>query len=72
MCVASLRSMTFAIKAKNILEKNGINSEIIKLEPYMTQRGCAYGIKFDCVNLRLVKDALTANRVNFTEIISLP
>lgn len=72
MCVASLRSMTFAVKAKKALSESGINSEIIKLEPNMTQKGCAYGIRFDCVNLRSAKDALTQKRVKYTEILSLP
>ena len=50
MCVASLKSMTYAIKAKRILQEIGIDSEIIKLEPHMTHNGCAYGIKFNCLN----------------------
>lgn len=71
MCVASLKSMTYAIKAQKTLSRINISSEIIKLEPNMTQKGCAYGIKFDCNNLYLVKDAFDKNRVKFTEIIAL-
>ena len=71
MCVASLRSMTFAMKAKRILQEKGINAEIIKLEPHMTHNGCAYGIKFDCINLYSVQDALTKKHVNYTEILNL-
>ena len=51
MCVAAMRSMTHALKAKKALAEYFIDSEIIKLEPNMTQKGCAYGIKFNCVNL---------------------
>ena len=71
MCVASLRSMTHAIKAKKALDEHFINSEIIKLEPHMTRRGCAYGIKFECINLYSAKDALRKKSVKYTEIISL-
>ena len=71
MCVASLKSMTYAIKAKRILQGQGISSEIIKLEPHMTHNGCAYGIKFDCVNLYFVTGALTENHIFYTEILNL-
>lgn len=71
MCVASLKSMTYALKARRALVENGIEAEIIKLEPNMTHNGCAYGIKFNCVDLYSVKDALTKKKVNYTEIINL-
>ncbi len=71
MCVASLKSMTYAIKAKRILQEIGIDSEIIKLEPHMTHNGCAYGIKFNCLNLYAVTDALSKKHVNYTEILNL-
>ncbi|MBQ9704040.1 MAG: DUF3343 domain-containing protein [Clostridia bacterium] len=71
MCVASVRSMTHAQKAKKALEKHLIECEIIKLEPYMTKKGCAYGVKFQCVNLYTAKDALDKSSVKYSEIISL-
>jgi len=71
MCVASVRSMTHAQKAKKALSKLLIDCEIIRLEPNMTQKGCAYGVKFQCVNLYAVKDALDKSSVKYTEIISI-
>ena len=71
MCVASLKSMTYALKAKKALFEVGINCEIIKLEPHMTHNGCSYGIQFDCINLYSAKDALINKRINYTEIINL-
>ena len=38
MCVASVRSMTYAQKAKKALENHLIECEIIKLEPNMTKK----------------------------------
>lgn len=63
--------MTYAIKAKNALDDVGIKSEIVGLEPHMTHNGCAYGIKFDCINLYSVQDTLAKKHVNYTEIINL-
>ena len=44
MCTASFKSMTMALKAKKTLTESYIECEIIKLEPNMTKKGCAYGI----------------------------
>jgi hypothetical protein len=71
MCVASLKSMTYAIKAQKVLSAFDIEAEIVRLEPQMTHNGCAYGVKFDCVNLYSVQDALSKKHVNYTEIINL-
>jgi hypothetical protein len=64
--------MTHAMKAKSTLYEHGIYAEIIKLEPKMTKRGCAYGISFDCINLALVEDALNSRKIKYSEILSLP
>jgi hypothetical protein len=71
MCVASLKSMTLSIKAKKILSSIGIDSEIIRLEPQMTHKGCAYGIKFNCINLNSVQDALKSKNLEYSDIIRL-
>lgn len=63
--------MTQAIKAKKALESYYIDSDIIKLEPYMTKKGCAYGLKFQCVDLYTVKDALKSKSVRYSEIINI-
>ena len=60
-----------AQKAKKALNNHFIECEIIRLEPNMTKKGCAYGIKFQCINLYAAKDALDNSSVKYTEIISL-
>ena len=67
MCVASLKSMTIALKAKKALEESYIDCEIIKLEPNMTKKGCAYGIKFNCVNINSLENVLKKKRVMIPE-----
>lgn len=71
MCVASLKSMTVAMKAQRALSKDNISCEIIRLEPSMTKNGCAYGIKFNCLSLYSVQNALNTNKIKYSEIISL-
>lgn len=71
MCVASLKSMTTAIKAQKTLEGLNINCEIIKLDPDMTKKGCAYGVKFNCMDSIFVENALKQKRIRYTEIFRL-
>ncbi len=70
MCVIALKSMTHAIKAKNALYDYYIDSEIVKLEPNMTKKGCAYGVSFNCVNLTSAKEALKKWSIKYTELIN--
>ena len=71
MCAIALKSMTYAIKAKKALNDYYIDADIIKLEPNMTKKGCAYGVRFDCVNLIAVQDVLRKNTIKYTELIRL-
>lgn len=71
MCIASLKSMTYAIKAKKALDDFFIESEIVKLEPHMTKKGCAYGIKFNCINKQQVEEAFKRWSVKYTEMIQI-
>ena len=56
-----LRSVTFAIRAKRILEASGIRARVIKPEPTSEEHGCAYGIS---VASHLADPALTLLRKN--------
>lgn len=71
MCIASMKSMTYAIKAQQALSSNYINSEIIKLDSNMTKKGCAYGVKFDCINLQAAERALKSYGVRYSQIITV-
>lgn len=71
MCVVALKSMTYAIKAQRALNEVLITSEIIRLEPHMTSKGCAYGLKFNCLNLNLIHDIFRKKSIKYSEIIRL-
>jgi len=71
MCAIALKSMTYAIKAKKALNDYYIDAEIIKLDTNMTKKGCAYGVRFDCVNLVAAQEALKKWSVKYTELIRL-
>ena len=71
MCVVALKSMTYAIKTKRVLEDSYIDSEIIKLEPSMTKKGCSYGVKFNCVNLDSATNAIRRYSIKYSELIRM-
>ena len=71
MCVASVRSMTHAQKAKKALNNHLIECEIIRLEPNMTKKGCGFGVRFSCVNLYNAKDAFDKKNIKYSEILDI-
>ena len=71
MCIIALRSMTHAIKAKKCLEDFYIDCEIVKLEPNMTKKGCAYGVSFNCVNTKNVIEAMKKSTIRYTELLNV-
>lgn len=70
MCIASFKSMTYAIKAKKATLKSNIYCEIINLDEKMAKQGCAYGIKFNCNSLNDVERILTNSNITYSQIIT--
>ena len=70
MCIVSLKSITIATKGKKALEKSNIYSEIVKLDPKMTKKGCSYGLRFDCLYLNYLEDVFSKNKIKYSEIFN--
>ena len=68
-CTAAIGSLTLAMKAKAVLDQNGIHCKIVKLDPSMTRRGCAYGIEYDCENHRAVRSAFNTAKISVSSYI---
>ena len=67
-CVFTLPSPTYAMKAKRILERDGIYSEVIKLSPDRVKKGCRNGIELSCAEVRRAGAILAENRINYSDI----
>lgn len=70
MCIATFRSMTYAIKAKNALDQLLMFSKIINLDSSLSKRGCSFGIEFDCINLNTVLDVFNKNKIKYIKILN--
>ena len=68
-CTAAIGSLTLAMKAKAVLDEGGIYCKIVKLDPSMTRRGCAYGIEYDCENHRAVRSAFNTAKISVSSYI---
>lgn len=69
MCIAAIRNMTGAMKARDALSRVGIFSQIVSIDTSLTKRGCAYGISFPCEREVEVKRILKAKNIDFGEIM---
>ena len=57
-------SVTYAIKVRKLLERNGINAMLVKVESSKSERGCTYGIT---VNSEKLYDAVSGLKNNGIE-----
>lgn len=69
MCIASIKSVTAAEKARRELLRDGIDCSVVSLDPTLTKRGCAWGISFGCYDTADAKRILRNARVAYGELI---
>lgn len=65
MCILTMKSMTHALRAKNVLASRGIVVDVVNLDPKLTEKGCGYGIRFPCGEAAAVQGILAAREVPF-------
>lgn len=69
MCIAAIKNMTGAMRARDTLRRVGIDSEVVSVDASLTKRGCAYGISFPCEREAEVKRILRNKKIDFGEIM---
>lgn len=68
-CTAAMSSITFCMKAQRLLAESGKRSFIVKLDPSVSKRGCAYGIEFDCQEKQEIRAILSRSNIRVTQYI---
>ena len=63
--ILKVGSVTYAMKARKILQRKRILSEVVKLNVGDTKRGCSYGIKFGTDKLYAAVLELKNNEINY-------
>ena len=64
-CVVAVGSVTDAIKLERLLSNKNIKTELEKLDPSLTEKGCTYGIEIPCSRTRSASKALQYTDVNY-------
>ena len=67
-CLITLRSVTDSMKAKRLLERQGIAAQTVKLDSDYVGRGCSHGIRLDCRHTAQVSRLLTDNSIPYSAI----
>ena len=63
MCIASMKTMTAALKGQRALLGAGIRAQVVSLDRMLTKNGCAYGLSYSCENSSLAEKILNTNRI---------
>ncbi len=58
-CVVVLGSVTECMQAGRLLAQSYLSTEVIKADPSRGQRGCVYGLEYDCAQDRAIKEAFS-------------
>ncbi len=69
MCIISIKNLTTAQKAKRTLSKDGIFSSVVNVDPSLTQKGCSYGLTFNCADFMRIRRILNAQGIEYGEIL---
>ena len=65
----TMTSQTVAMKAKRLLEKNGIYTRIVRPSPKSTTKGCAYGLQIEGALLSVATKYLEQNDIPYSDIL---
>lgn len=57
-CVAPIGSITQALRARDVLAREGIGVTVVRNDPAATRHGCAYAISYPCDRERQIRGAL--------------
>ena len=69
MRTLTMTSQTVAMKAKRLLEKNGIYVRIVRPTPNLTHKGCSFGLQIDERLLATAVKYLEQNDIPYSEVL---
>ena len=68
-CIIALSSVNYAIRSERFLSEHSINTKIIKLQPHVTKKGCAYGLELNCKDVPAAISFLDKAKLPYSEIV---
>ncbi len=68
-CMITMKSVTYAEKAKKAARSAGIVGQIVSIDPSITKRGCAYGISLPCADVAGMIALLERRKIPYGEVL---
>ena len=68
-CTLTVSSRTAASKAARVLQRAGIGSETVSVDPSVTTRGCGFGVQISCEDAEKAKKALAERGIQTGDLL---
>ncbi len=67
-CYAGFKSLTLALRGKEVLDRNAIESEVVKKDPRTSKKGCSYALTIPCAQRRNCENLFALSAVPYLGI----
>lgn len=64
--IVTVGSVTYAIKARNLLSRGGVRSKLVKVESKKSKNGCTHGVEFNTVDFYRAVVILKENNLSYS------
>ena len=64
-CFITIKSLTAAQKAENVLRRSGIRCTLQRSPRWMEEQGCGNGLRVDCEDLSRALTTLRGSRISY-------
>lgn len=68
-CIIAISSVNHAIRCEKLLNQSYLKTKIVKLQPNVTKKGCAYGIEINCKDVPVAISFLDKAGIPYSEIV---
>lgn len=68
-CIIAISSVNHAIRCEKLLSQRYLKTKIVKLQPNVTKKGCAYGIEINCKDVPVAISFLDKAGIPYSEIV---
>lgn len=68
-CVIPMSSQTTAERAKRAANQERIPVEVVSVDPAVTKRGCAFGIRMNCADTARMMRLMDRKKISYGDVI---
>ena len=68
-CIIAMKSQTYAERARRTAVFERIYVDVVSIDPSVTRRGCAYGIRLPCSEVEQMKSVMDKKNIPYGDVI---